>query len=302
MPRYWVISPYDSTNEAVFDKAWDYDLRHGTIAIGWSHLGDTSALSELELEAQHREKYGDIPAGFNRFRRFRYEISPGDIIIARQGRKKILNYGTVSGQPFYNAERGKERIDASVNSTADPYSNFMPVKWEGVEKQFDRIVLGMTTLYRISEARFNELMGEEPPQDEEQATAQNTEFVLEKYLENFIVSNFDRIFEGQLRYGDLEGNAGQQYATDIGNIDILATKLGTKSYMVMELKKGRGSDRVVGQILRYMGWVKKHLCPPGENVEGLVICRDRDERLEYALSVVDSVSAKFYQVDFKLVD
>jgi hypothetical protein len=48
--------------------------------------------------------------------------------------------------------------------------------------------------------------------------------------------------------------------------------------VVIELKKGRPSDQVVGQVLRYMGWVKKHLCTNGQAVKGLVICRDHDPK------------------------
>jgi hypothetical protein len=40
--------------------------------------------------------------------------------------------------------------------------------------------------------------------------------------------------------------AGQQYATDIGPIDILAIEAKTKAFVVIELKKGRPSDRVIG--------------------------------------------------------
>src|SRR5437870_2487760 len=105
-------------------------------------------------------------------------------------------------------------------------------------------------------------------------------FVLEKYLEDFIVSNFDTIFKGELRiYEDAQGNDGQQYATDIGPIDILAHEPTSNAFIVIELKKGRPSDQVVGQVLRYMGWVKKNLCKDGQSVKGLVICRDPDDKL-----------------------
>jgi len=54
--------------------------------------------------------------------------------------------------------------------------------------------------------------------------------VLEKYLEDFIVTNFDRIFGGQLiLFVDSEGNRRKQYPTDVGRIDILAKKRATNS-------------------------------------------------------------------------
>jgi hypothetical protein len=45
---------------------------------------------------------------------------------------------------------------------------------------------------------------------------------------------------------------GQQYITDTGPLDILAVSKDKKRLLVVELKKGRASDVVVGQILRYI--------------------------------------------------
>ncbi len=62
--------------------------------------------------------------------------------------------------------------------------------------------------------------------------------------EEFIVANFDTIFKGELRiYKDAEAY-GQQYVTDIGQIDILAVERASSSFVVLELKKGRPSDQV----------------------------------------------------------
>lgn len=128
-------------------------------------------------------------------------------------------------------------------------------------------------------------------------------FVLEKYLEEFIVSNFGTIFKGKLKiYEGAEGLDGQQYGTDIGPIDILATEPASASFVVIELKKGRPSDQVVGQILRYMGWVKQNLCKDGQGVKGLVICRDPDTKLSYALTMIPNVDVRYYSVSFALKD
>jgi hypothetical protein len=122
-------------------------------------------------------------------------------------------------------------------------------------------------------------------------------------LEDFIVSNFQTIFKGELKiYQDTEENDGQQYDTDIGPIDILAVDPKTKSFVVIELKKGRPSDCVVGQVLRYMGWVKKNLCLDGQAVKGLVICRDLDPKLNYALKMTENIDVRYYSVSFKLTE
>ncbi|HXK39988.1 MAG TPA: PDDEXK nuclease domain-containing protein [Candidatus Paceibacterota bacterium] len=101
-------------------------------------------------------------------------------------------------------------------------------------------------------------------------------------------------------YEHAEGNDGQQYATDIGPIDILAVEPKSKSFVVIELKKGRPSDQVVGQILRYMGWVKQNLCKDGQAVKGLVICRDPDAKLSYALAMTNNIDVRYYSVSFRL--
>ena len=114
------------------------------------------------------------------------------------------------------------------------------------------------TLAEISDAEFQEFIEGVPlaPKSLEEIEDHNA-FVLEKYLEDFIVSNFRAIFKGDLTiYEDSEGN-GQQYYTEVGPIDILAVEFKSKSFVVIELKKGRSSDQVIGQVLRYMGWVKK---------------------------------------------
>ena len=135
------------------------------------------------------------------------------------------------------------------------------------------------------------------------------EFALEKYLEDFIVNNFDSIFDETIKlWYDEEGNIGQQYhligddTKNIGRIDILARNAEEKSYIVIELKKGRSSDKVVGQITKYMGWVQEHLCDEGETVKGIIICKEKDKKLEYALKAIVNIELKFYQIDFKLID
>jgi restriction system protein len=95
---------------------------------------------------------------------------------------------------------------------------------------------------------------------------------------------------------------GRQYPTDIGPIDILAFEPKSNSFVVIELKKGRPSDQVIGQILRYMGWVKKQLCKEGQGVKGLVICRDPDLKLSYALEMTNNINVQYYKMSFKLTE
>jgi len=160
----------------------------------------------------------------------------------------------------------------------------------------------MNALYEIEETKYAELVGGR--EQEEEGVEDRTEFVLEKYLQDFIVSNFDTIFKGELvLYTDPEKpEDAEQYRTDVGYIDILAQEPATRSLVVIELKKGRESDVVVGQILKYMGWVAEKLCKEGQQVKGMVICRESDNKLSYALKMVNNVTVKYYQINFKLSD
>lgn len=305
MTRYWVIAPYHSEQKHVFEQVWQYDLENGVIAIGWRLLGEVAHLSEDQLKARHKEVYGDkgLTSTVNTVWRFYHEIEPGDIVIARRGRKTIAAVGTVTAGAFYSEEMGRKRVG---NLTDNVYPNFIRVQWQDDKREigFGRIVFPMQTMCEISEEKYRSLMeGEPPPEEEDEGEIeQPAEFVLEKYLEDFIVTNFAGIFKGRLQlYRDPEGNIGRQYSTgEIGTIDILAKEPATNCYVVIELKKGRESDVVVGQTLRYMGWVQENLCVEGQGVKGLVICKERDARLSYALKMIPNVELYFYKVHFEL--
>lgn len=127
-------------------------------------------------------------------------------------------------------------------------------------------------------------------------------FALEKHLEDFLVANWNQtelakdynIFEED---GEL---VGQQYPSDTGPLDILAVSKDKKTLLVIELKKGRASDAVVGQIQRYMGYVKEELAEPGQDVRGVIIALDDDLRLRRALSVTNNIDFFSYKVSFSL--
>jgi restriction system protein len=128
-------------------------------------------------------------------------------------------------------------------------------------------------------------------------------FGMEKHLEDFLVSNWSQTELGRDYdiYTDDGEIVGQQYPTDTGALDILAISKDRKRLLVVELKKGRASDAVVGQILRYMGFVQDELAEEGQTVEGAVIALDDDHRIRRALAMVPSVSFFRYKVSFQLL-
>ena len=71
---------------------------------------------------------------------------------------------------------------------------------------------------------------------------------------------------------------------------------------MIELKRGKPTDKVVGQIQRYMGWVKQNLAGDSP-VLGLIVSPPvRDPELEYALSVAPTIAWRSYEVTFRLTE
>lgn len=129
-----------------------------------------------------------------------------------------------------------------------------------------------------------------------------TEFALEKHLEDFLVKNWrytelGRQYDIYMEDGEI---VGQQYPSDTGPIDILAISKDKKSILVVELKKGRVSDHVVGQVQRYMGFVLEQLAEKGQEVKGVIIGFEDDLKIKRALSVTNNIEFYKYQVTFKL--
>ena len=128
-------------------------------------------------------------------------------------------------------------------------------------------------------------------------------FALEKHLEEFLIANWaatdlGKEFDIYSEEGEL---VGQQYPSDTGPIDILAVSKDKQRLLVVELKRGRASDVVVGQIQRYMGYVKEELCEANQTVHGVIIALEDDLKLRRALSVTQNIEFYRYQVSFKLL-
>lgn len=128
-------------------------------------------------------------------------------------------------------------------------------------------------------------------------------FGLERHLHEFLRDNWNHIELGRdwalyQEPGDEE--AGYEYPCGVGRIDLLAKHKRKKKWLVIELKRNQTSDQTVGQLLRYIGWVKQHLAENNEEVLGMVICREADDGLRYALSTVPNVDLRFYEVEFRL--
>ncbi len=121
---------------------------------------------------------------------------------------------------------------------------------------------------------------------------------MEKDLEDYLVGNLGLIEPGLELYVDAEGCSGRQYVTPIGKIDLLCVSNGRIT--VVELKKGRSSDSVVGQISRYIGWAKENLANE-RTVNGIIIVHEFDEKLKYAVAAHDNLDLKYYRIQIEFI-
>jgi len=128
-------------------------------------------------------------------------------------------------------------------------------------------------------------------------------FALEKHLEDFLVANWDQTELGNNWeiYTEDGEKVGQQYPSDTGPIDILAVSKDKKKLLVIELKRGKASDVVVGQVLRYIGYVQEQLCEGNQTVQGIIIALEDDIKLRRALATVPFIEFYRYQMSFKLI-
>lgn len=111
----------------------------------------------------------------------------------------------------------------------------------------------------------------------------------EQNLEEFVVQQLEEIESG-LKL------VNRQLSTAAGRLDLLCQDhLGC--YVVVELKRGQGTDQVVGQILRYMGWVQENYRT--DKVRGIIVVGKKDHLLSYAIKAVPNIQVKEFRLSIK---
>jgi len=118
----------------------------------------------------------------------------------------------------------------------------------------------------------------------------------ERALNNFLQKNWSTT-----NLADSWELRGSEFPTSSGSkkIDLLAHHKTDKKWLVIELKVNKASDEAVGQLLRYMGWVKLNLaagCDDEEIVEGLIITHRIDEDLLCSLVYSKDIKVQEYKL------
>jgi restriction system protein len=224
-------------------------------------------------------------------------IRTDDVVLCPDG-TGIYRTGAVSGEYYYAPE---EILPHRRKVTWLPTKIPRDEMSESLKHATGAVGTVSTVTSHATE--IEKFFGPEPVIPPDPAVEDPVAFALEKHLEDFLVTSWDQtelskefsIFQED---GEL---AGQQFQTDTGPIDILAISKDGKRLLVIELKRGRASDTVVGQILRYMGYVKDQIAEPQQAVSGIIIALEDDQKLRRALSTVRHISFYRYQIDFKLL-
>lgn len=229
-------------------------------------------------------------------------IKDGDVVLCPDGDGRY-RVGEMAG-PYYHAP-------------GQILPHRRPVRW--LDRYIDRADMSeglrnsagsINTVSNLTRAGYNEelerLIGTSPAPKAAVAdpTVEDASaFALEEHLEEFLIKNWAQTDLGREYdiYAEDGEVVGQQYQTDTGPLDILAISKDKKRLLVVELKKGRASDVVVGQTLRYMGYVQDELAEDNQTVHGVIIAHEDDQRIRRALTMTPSIVFYRYKVSFKLV-
>ncbi|MEF2279921.1 endonuclease NucS domain-containing protein [Deinococcus sp. YIM 134068] len=286
-------------------------IRDGFIGIDDSTVQDLTPLLGL-LEPEFRERVrpgleaaspgasrGTISQYATTLWRIAQAIGVGDVILSPDGTPGQLRVGEVTGTYHYAA--------------GEPLPHRRAVQWHPLPIQRSDMSVplqnssgGITTIIDLTAygPEIALLTGSAAPAGLPAALpVADPSFQMEKELENFLVANWAHTELGPQYdlYADEGGNViGQQYQTATGPIDILAVSKDRSELLVVEPKRGKATDQVVGQIQRYMGYVKREVADDGQRVRGLIIALGDDPKLQYALEVAPDISFYTYRVSFKL--
>jgi EVE domain/Endonuclease NucS len=152
---------------------------------------------------------------------------------------------------------------------------------------------------RITERQALDAQPSIDPQSTQERVA---EFALEAHLEEFIDKNWLSIdFGCSLERYTSEDQDGRQFPAGPWSIDFLCIDKSSRDLVVIEPKRGKTSDSTVGQILRYLSWVQENVAAEGQAVRGIIVAREMDEAMRYAVMRLSNVTVQTYRIDFKLI-
>lgn len=120
-------------------------------------------------------------------------------------------------------------------------------------------------------------------------------------LEEFIYRNWLNIDWGSdLELHKTAKHGGRQFPAGPWTVDFLTRDKKNNDLVVIHLMRTEASDSTVGQLLRHISWVKENVAEEGQNVRGIIIAKEADPALEYAVRELQFVEIRTYSLDFHL--
>jgi len=216
-------------------------------------------------------------------------------------RKEILEWFKNNYPKIKQATVNAHLIMMSTNATSRIHHNLRPNGADDLLFQVDRSTFRLyneksdpTPIYKPSEEESTA----EDTDNSEEGQNESHEFAYENDLKNFLVKNIRVISPSMTVYedGDIRG---VEFPVGGRFIDILGVE-NEEDLVVIELKVSKGYDKTLGQLLRYMAWIKKNLAEPNQRVKGIIVARTVSEDLRLAVSIVNDVELFEYQLSISL--
>jgi hypothetical protein len=120
-------------------------------------------------------------------------------------------------------------------------------------------------------------------------------------IRDLLIAHPELIEEGLRVHTDADGAAaGARFETSVGKIDLLARDAAAGWVVVLVAESGQGKE-LIGDLLQFVGWVRKHLSAEGQEIRAIVLVDSVPEDLGYAAAAVsDTVEFKLYRVGLTL--
>ncbi len=205
-----------------------------------------------------------------------------------------IKKGTINAHLVLLSTNAPSRIHYKVNSngTHDLLFQINGSNFRLYDKENDPLpIYEKATLSQSDETEYED-------DDIEENNFESKKFAYEKDLQNFLAKNLYVIEEG-LKLYEQEDINGIEYPAGGRFIDILAVDK-SNNFVVVELKVARGYDKTVGQILRYMAWIRNELADQDQLVRGVIVASDISSDLKLASSSLSNVELYEYNISFSL--
>jgi hypothetical protein len=115
-------------------------------------------------------------------------------------------------------------------------------------------------------------------------------------LRTLLIDQPELLEPGLCLLSDSGQSVGARYATDVGEIDLLAVDERGDYVVVMVAERDPGTE-LIGDLLQRVGWVRKHLIKDGGEVRAIVLTEPLSDEVRYsAAAVAGTVDFKTYRV------